>query len=177
MTQPTRLPRIILLGLLSGIGTGAALLVFARVGALLGDAGFTLVMAGGGWFTGKALARMFALDDRRGQWMGGAFGLAYAAGVEPLNALLVDASLTGEWVLPSLWLGAVAAALAGGMAWIVGQTSLRQIAIAGLVGIAVMAGIVAAVNLVVTLGALLAGVWAIYFVPALWLPVVVVASH
>ena len=171
MTQPVRLIlRIVLIGLISGIGTGVALLVFARVGALLGDAGFYLVMAGGGWFTGKALARALALDERRGQWLGGAFALAYAAGVEPLNALLVDASLTGEWLLPGLWLGAIAAALAGGTARIVGRDSLRHIAGTAAVGIVVMAAIVAAVNLAVGSGALLAGVWAIYFVPALWVP-------
>jgi hypothetical protein len=171
MTQHARLtPRLLLLGLLSGIGTGAALLVFARVGALLGDAGFYLVMAVGGWFTGKALARTLALDDKRGQWLGGAFALAYAAGVDPLNALLVDASLTGEWVLPGLWLGPIAAALAGGMTWIVGQTSWHRIAITALIGVAAIAGIVAAINLIIGSGALLAGVWAIYVVPALWLP-------
>jgi hypothetical protein len=171
MTQPARLPfRIVLLGLISGIGTGAALLVFARFGALLGDAGFYLVMAGGGWFTGKALARALALHDNRGQWLGGAFALAYAAGVDPLNALLVDASLTGEWLLASLWLSAIAAALASGTTWIVNRAPLQHMAVAALVGVAVMAGIVAAVNVIIGSGALLAGVWAIYLVPALWLP-------
>ena len=173
MTQHARLSfRIALIGLLSGIGTGVALLVFARagLGALLGDAGFYLVLAGGGWFTGKALARALAPDDRRGQWLGGGFALAYAAGVEPLNALLVEYSLTDEWLLPWLWLGVVTTTLAGATTWIVGQTSLRQVAIAGLVGLAAMAGIVAAVNVIIGSGAMLAGVWAIYFVPALWLP-------
>ena len=173
MTQPaSHTLRNVLIGLLSGIGTGAALLAFERTGvsALLGDAGFYLVMAGGGWFTAKALARAFALDDKRGQFLGGAFALAYAAGVEPLDALLVDASLTGAWTLPGLWLGAVVAALACGMAWIVGRTSLRQTAAAAALGIAAMAAIIAAVNLIIGSGVLLAGVWAIYFVPALWLP-------
>lgn len=176
MTQPgLLLPRIALLGLISGVGAGVALLIFARagLGALLGDAGFYLVMAGVGWFTGRALHERLALPEKERVILSAAFALAYAAGAEKLDTLLVEVSLTGAWGLPALWLGAVVALLAACIAWTAGAPRTpRGLVPAALVGVAAMALIVAAVNLLVALAAPTAGVWAIYFVPALWLPVV-----
>jgi len=166
------LARIALLGLLSGIGAGAALLIFARagLGALLGDAGFYLVMLGVGWFTGQSLHRRLALPEKDRITLSAAFALAYAIGAEPLDALLVEVSLTGDWALPSLFLGVVVALLAASIAWTAGAArDPRRLVLAGIIGVAAMALIVAAVNLLVAVAIPTAGVWAIYLVPALWL--------
>jgi hypothetical protein len=167
------IPRITLLGLFSGLGTGAALLIFARsgLGAVLGDAGFYLVLFGVGWFTGKALHQRLSLAEKDRLFLSAAVALAYAAGADPLDALLVEYGLTGVWALPALWLGAVTAALAGVVAWIADAVrTARRLALAALVGVAAMAAIVVAINLLAGVGAPTAGVWAIYLVPALWLP-------
>lgn len=175
MTQHSLLLlRIALLGLISGVGAGVALLIFARagLGALLGDLGFYLVMAGVGWFTGKALHERLALPEKERVILSAAFALAYATGAGPLDALLVEVSLTGTWELPALWLGVVVALLAACIAWTTGAPrTARGLIPAALIGVAAMALIVAAVNLLVAAAAPTAGVWAIYVVPALWLPV------
>lgn len=184
MTQHQRLTvHLARIGLISGIGTGVALLVYMRTGfaALLGDAGFYLLLAGAGWFTGQAIAPLLGIDpERRRQILCVAFALGYAAGVAPLDTLLVEVSLTGDWLVPSLWLAAVSAMLAGALAWSVGQRDERLSASAA-IGVAAMAAIVTAVNLLIWFSAgwsapfdslLFAGVWLIYFVPAIWLPVV-----
>lgn len=176
MKQPgLLLPRIALLGPISGVGAGVALLIFARagLGALLGDAGFYLVMAGVGWFTGRALHERLELPEKERVVLSAAFALAYAAGAEKLDTLLVEVSLTGAWELPALWLSVVVALLAASIAWTAGASrDPRRLVLAAMIGVAAMALIVAAVNLLVALAAPTAGVWAIYFVPALWLPAV-----
>lgn len=173
--QRLLLPRTALLGLISGVGAGVALLIFGRagLGALLGDAGFYLVMACVGWFTGRALHERLALPEKERVVLSVGFALAYAAGAENLDALLVEVSLTGAWALPALFLGVVVALLAACIAWTAGAArDPRRLVPAALVGVAAMALIVAAVNLLVAAAVPTAGVWAIYVVPALWLPAV-----
>ena len=192
MTQHRRLSlRLFLIGLVSGVGTGAALLFLARsgFGAILGDAGLYVGMAGAGWFTGQAieaaLQRHGVAAPAERERMSLPIGLAagYALAISPLNALLVDALLTGDWLVPGLWLAAVCAVLGGGFAWALARRGVatRGIAVSASVAVLAMSAIVGAVNLLAWWGGrdyaggdptalMLAGVWAIYFVPALWLP-------
>lgn len=185
MTHHHRLVlRLARIGLVSGIGTGVALLLYARTGfgALLGDVGFYLLLAGAGWFTGQAVGTALTLAaPRRQQVLSAVFALAYAAGVAPLNALLLEVSLTGAWKLPALWLATICAALSASLAWSVGEVGGRVLAVAAAIGVAAMAAIVAAVNVLIWVSAgwkppfdslVFAGLWLIYLVPAIWLPTV-----
>ncbi len=183
--------RIFLIGLVSGIGTGAALLFLARsgFGALLGDAGLYLAVAAAGWFTGQAIEAALqrhgiaAPAERERMLLPVGLAAGYALAISPLNALLVDALLTGDWLVPGLWLTIVCAVLGGGFAWALARRGAmtRGLPASALIAVLAMAVIVGAVNLLAWWGGrdyaggdpsplMLAGVWAIYLVPALWLP-------
>ena len=192
MTQHRRLfLRLFVIGLVSGVGTGAALLFLARsgFGAILGEAGLYVGMAGAGWFTGQAIEAALQRHGVAGpperERMVVPIGLAtgYALAISPLNALLVEALLTGEWLMPAVWLAIVCACLGGGLVWALGRRGVatRGIAASAIGAVLAMAAILGVVNLLAWWGGrdyaggdptalMLAGVWAIYFVPALWLP-------
>lgn len=191
MTQHRRFfSRIFLIGLVSGIGTGAALLFLARsgFGGLLGDAGLYLAMAAAGWFTGQAIEAALqrhgvsAPVERERLIVPLGLAAGYALAISPLNALLVEALLTGDWLVPALWLAMVCAVLGGGFAWALARrgTATRGLPASALIAVLAMAVIVGAVNLLAWWGGrdyaggdptplMLAGVWAIYLVPAPWL--------
>ena len=193
MTQHRRLfLRLFLIGLVFGVGTGAALLFLSRAGfaAILGEAGLYVGIAGAGWFTGQAMEAALqrhgipAPAERQRMFLPGGLASGYALAISPLNALLVEVLLTGEWLMPAVGLAAVCAGLGGGLAWALARrgTATRGMAASAGVAVLAMAAIVGVVNLLAWWGGrdyaggdptplMLAGVWAIYFVPALWLPV------
>lgn len=184
------LVRIAGIGLASGIGAGMALLATARLGfsALLGDLTLYVVMLGAGWFTGRVLdgelLRLGASSPGARDWLilPVGFAVLYTAGVDALDTLLVDVTLTGAWLVPSLGLAIVAALLGGILGLRLRQlfVGTRTAPVVALCGVIVAVLIVGAINLLAWYGArthaagaanplMLVGVWSGYFVPALWL--------
>ena len=182
---------VALTGLASGILTGAALLLLAHAGfgALTGEAGYRLALAGAGWLTGQAVDAALrrhgvaAASGRDRHLLPLGLAAGYAIAVPPLNTLLVEALLTGLWLLPGLVLAAACAALGAGLALVLARRGVATggPAVAAVAGVLAMAAIVAAVNLLAWWGGrahaggdpgglMLAGVWAIYLVPAIHLP-------
>jgi len=148
-------------------------------------------MAAAGWFTGQAIEAALqrhgiaAPAERERMPLPVGLAAGYALAISPLNALLVDALLTGDWLVPGLWLAIVCALFGGGFAWALARrgTATRGIAASAVIAVLAMAVIVGAVNLLAWWGIrdyaggdptplMLAGVWAIYLMPALWLPAV-----